>query len=410
MKILQVNKFLYPKGGADKYFLELSAQLVKNGHEVRFFAMSDPHNRPSRDEKYFVSNISFNDISLKNLWRSLGRTLYSREAQAKFTALLQDFQPDIIHIHNIYHQISPSILTAARQAKIPVVMHLHDYKLICPNFKLFSQGQVCYRCRPDKYYNCLRYKCLDNSVLKSSGAVLEMYLHHKILKIYETGVKLFIAPSHFMKTTVEDFGWPPAKIRYLPNFFSPDFSSPAVKIPKAGGYLLYFGRLAEEKGVNMLLQAIKLTGQRVKIAGEGSELAALKKLATSLQITDQVDWLGWQTGSVLVDLIASAQAVIIPSIWLENMPLNLLEALAQGQLVIASAIGGIPEIIQDGHNGFLCRPNDPQDLAAKIRALATYDNLDAIRRAARISVQSLNIKTHTEQIEKIYQEVITQTI
>jgi glycosyltransferase involved in cell wall biosynthesis len=404
MKILQVNKFLYPKGGADKYFLELSAQLAKNGQQVRFFAMADPRNLPWPDSKYFVSNISFADHSLKNSWRSLGRTLYSREAKNKFAALLQDFRPDIIHLHNIYHQLSPSIITAARQAKIPVVMHLHDYKLICPNFKLFSQGQVCERCRPDKYYNCLRYRCLDNSLLKSSGAVLEMYLHHKILKIYETGVELFIAPSQFMKKTVEDFGWPPAKIRFLPNFFSPEFQTRAAQ-PSHQDYLLYFGRLAEEKGVATLLQAVKLSGDRLKIAGVGNQESALKALAAKLSISGQVEFLGQQTGEDLLNLIQGARAVVIPSIWLENMPLNLLEALALGQIVIAADIGGLPEIITAGENGFLFRPGEPADLAQKIADLRKADR-PRLSRAAQATVRDLNIVQHTKQIEEIYREII----
>lgn len=411
MKILQVNKFFYPKGGADKYFLELSEQLRRNGHEVRFFAMSDQHNLPTEDGRYFVSNISFDDDSLRTRWQAASRIVYSPEAKEKFAALLKDFQPDIIHLHNIYHQLSPSIIDAGRAAGIPIVMHLHDYKLICPNFKLFTGGEVCYRCQTHKYYNSLTHRCLDNSLLKSAGAALEMTLHHQVLKIYEKGVDLFIAPSRFMKQTVEDFGWPAEKLHYLPNFFSPEFIAGAAapklnRTAKAQDYLLYFGRLAEEKGIEVLLRALPLTKARLKIAGTGSEEERLRSLVARLELGDRVELLGQRTGADLVGLVKEAKAVIIPSVWLENMPLNLLEALALGQIVIASDIGGLPELIQDGYNGLLFQPGDHQDLAEKINRLKDLDR-DKVGQAARETVETLNLKDHTHRIENIYQEILT---
>jgi glycosyltransferase involved in cell wall biosynthesis len=411
MKILLVNKFYYPRDGVSNYVLELEKKLKEAGHEVHIFAMADPQNTPCPDQKYFVSNLSLHPKNLKDAARAAGRIFYSREAKRKFTALIKDHRPDIIHIHNIYHQISPSILAVAKTFKIPVVMHLHDYKLICPNYKLFVKGKVCRRCRGGKYYNCLLNNCLHDSRLESLGGTLEMYFQHAIWPIYKTGVNLFIAPSRAMEKTVVDFGWPKEKIKFLCNFFPGRISEGDSPAPAAGNYLLYFGRLAAEKGVATTLEALTLNQKYLKIAGTGPEEKNLRALTEKLKLEKRVEFLGFKTGQELEDLIAGAKAIIIPSIWLENMSLSLLEALAHGQAVIAANIGGIPEIIKDGQNGWLFSPGDSRELAEKIKLVAelTPAKKTALSAAARASVKDFNSAEHLREILKIYQAVINGT-
>ena len=406
MKILQVNKFYYPKDGVSNYLLGLEAELKKLGHEVRVFAMDNPKNIPSEDKKYFVSYLSFDKRGLINTWRSFARIFYSWEAKRKFQALISDFQPDIIHIHNIYHQISPSILSVAKREKIPVVMHLHDYKLICPNYKLFTGGKICKRCRGGKYYNCLFNKCLKDSYLKSFGGTLEMYFHHNIWRIYEKGIKLFIAPSQFMKKTVEEFYWPAEKIICLHNFFNAQTENGRQDSQvNTGSYLLYFGRLSEEKGVSVLIEALAKTEENLKIAGVGPEENKLKDLSSRLGLTTRVEFLGFKTGEALENLIINAKAIIIPSVWFENMPLNMLESLAHQKVVIASDIGGIPEIIKDNKTGFLFTPGDVSDLTKKIKLLKEVE-ADLIGKNAKEAVKNLNVRAHVQEIIKIYQQAI----
>jgi len=406
MKILQVNKFYYPKDGVSNYLLGLETELKKLGHEVRVFAMDNPKNIPSEDKKYFVSYLSFDKGGLINTWRSFARIFYSWEAKRKFQALINDFHPDIIHIHNIYHQISPSILGVAKREKIPVVMHLHDYKLICPNYKLFTDGKICKRCRGGKYYNCLFNKCLKDSYLKSLGGTLEMYFHHNIWQIYEKGIKLFIAPSEFMKKTVEEFSWPADKVICLHNFFNDQTEKGALDGQKnPGDYLLYFGRLSKEKGVSVLIEALAQTEENLKIAGEGPEEKKLKDLSNQLGLTNRIEFLGFKTGANLENLIINAKAIIIPSIWFENMPLNMLESLARQKIVIASNIGGIPEIIKNNENGFLFTPGSMDDLTQKIKLLKEVD-ANSIGRNAKETVKDLNVQAHVQEILKIYQQAI----
>ncbi len=403
MKILQVNKFYYPKDGVSNYLLALEGKLRAFGHEVRVFAMASPKNIPSPDEKYFVSQISFNGFNPINIFRSLGRIFYSREAARKFQALINDFRPDLIHVHNIYHQLSPSILAVALKNNIPVVMHLHDYKLICPNYKLFTNGQICKRCQNKNYWHCFLNKCLKNSYLKSLGGTLEMYYHHRFWKIYEKGVKTFIAPSRFMKNICVDFGWPENKIIYLNNFFTPPVDS-QINFENRN-YLLAFSRLAPEKGIKTLIESLAKNQETLIIAGEGPEEKKLKALVKKLGLSDRVDFVGFQNQAAMEKLIREAKAVVIPSVWYENMPLNLLESLALGKIVVASRIGGIPEIIRDGDNGLLFNPGDSSDLANKIRQINTIDK-NRMTLAAKESVAYLNLDSHVSQLLHIYKEAL----
>ena len=405
MKILQVNKFHYPRGGADRYYLDLADSLSKAGHELAFFAMQHPKNLETSWSKYFVSRVSFNENVWKYAWKIPGRTLYSLEAKRKFLALLNDFKPDVIHCHNIYHQLSPSILAVARKYRIPVVMHLHDYKLVCPNYQLFVDNQICYRCRPHKYCQAIKHRCFHGSWLKSALVALEMWWHHRVWKIYEKTVSLYLAPSAFMKETVVSFGIPEAKVEVLYNFI--DQAKLEKKEVKMEDYLLYYGRLSFEKGINILLEALRLVPNtpRLKIVGVGPEEDQLKDSVKSLGLEGLVEFLGAKYGSELEEIILSAKAIIIPSVWAENMPFVLLESLALGKAVIASRTGGLPELITSGETGFLFENGNSADLAEKIMALNDY-NLAQIGSAAQATVVDLTLEKHYNRLLEIYQRFI----
>lgn len=407
MRILQVNKFHYARGGADKYYLSLGEALTKAGHEVAYFSMKHPKNEPSSFSKYFVSRISFNEGTLKDKLKTPGRMIYSLEAKAKFKKLLADFKPDVIHIHNIYHQISPSILDVAKKAGIPVVMHVHDYKLICPNYQLFSHGQICESCKPHKYCQCVKKKCFKDSRAKSSLAALEMFIHHSVLKIYERGVDTFITPSNFMKEKLVSWGRSADNIKVITNPFDPQMSlEPDEKRATAEDYLLYFGRLSEEKGLKVLIEAAALTGVKLKFAGTGPQMPELDALAK--KINTSLEFLGFKGGEELKQIILKARAVIIPSIWLENMPLSLLEALNLGKVVIASNIGGIPEIIKDGDNGLLFKPGDVNDLAKTIKKLDNMSGSEKEKMAqnAQLSVSHYDENSNLKQVLDIYNGLV----
>ncbi|MDA3802483.1 MAG: glycosyltransferase [Patescibacteria group bacterium] len=403
MRILEVNKYHYPRGGADKYYLNITSSLKEAGHDVANFSMSHPSNLECQFSKYFPKRVSYNeDLGFINKLRIIGRVLYSFPVKRKFKKLVKDFKPEIIHIHNIYHHLSPSILTVAKKNKIPVVMHLHDYKLICPNHTLFVNGEVCERCRNYKYINCTKNKCLKNSFWGSLLATIEMWFHHRVLKIYEKNVDLFIAPSQFMKDISIKFGQKEKQIRVIHNPYSSDLVNEEIE-SKMGDYLLFFGRLSEEKGLYTLINALSATKERLIIVGQGPEYQGLQKRVDDLNV--KVDFVGLKKGNELIELISNSKAVIIPSIWYENMPLSLLEAMNLEKVVIASKIGGLPELIENGRTGFLANPNDFRDLARVINSLNNY-NLEEMGRLAKERVLELSPEKNTEEVLKTFKEIL----
>ncbi|MGI6374202.1 MAG: glycosyltransferase family 4 protein [Patescibacteria group bacterium] len=413
MRILQVNKFYYPQGGADKYFLDLSQALVEAGHEVATFAMAGPKNLASPFSPYFVSHLDFHHLSFWDYFKIPGRIIYSLEAKRKFTALLKAWRPDIIHLHNIYHQISPSILTVAKKFKIPVVMHVHDYKLISPNYQLFTRGKIDESSKPNKYYRCLFNRCFENSFLKSLLVTLEMYLHHEVLDIYRQNINYFITPSQFMKDKLIEYNWPPEKIKVIINPYPANLAQepPAILDPNPETtYLLAFGRLSIEKGMATAISAAYQAQQVLKIAGRGPEEESLKKLNAKLSQAhgrNLVEFLGYQEPRALTELIKSAQAILLPSISYDNMPLSLLESLRLGKVVIGAKTGGIPELIDPGKTGFLFPVGDDQALAQAINNLANYD-LKAIGLAAYERVKDYSQVNNCQAVLDLYEATLAK--
>ncbi|MCF7860218.1 glycosyltransferase [Patescibacteria group bacterium] len=405
MKILQVNKFHYPRGGADRYYLDLADSLSKAGHELAFFAMQHPRNLETSWSKYFVSRVSFNENVWKYAWKIPGRILYSLETKRKFTAMLNDFKPDVIHCHNIYHQLSPSLLDAAKKAKIPVVMHVHDYSLVCPNHSLFTQGKICQQCQSGKYWSCVRRRCVKNSRLASLLAATELYLHQNILNIYQKNIDLFISPSQFLKRTLIANKWPEHTIRVVANPFRRNLKS--VEGLDNKKYFLYFGRLSQEKGIDLAINAVALNPKlNLKIVGSGPEKNALQLLTHNLKVTKKIEFIDWQEGDELSRLIVQAQAVLIPSRWLENFPLNALESLSLGTPVIAADIGGLPEIVNN-KNGLLIKPEDIKGLAEAMNRIADGD-ISWEKEEIKASAQTFNPDHNLQAMLDIYQEVINK--
>lgn len=402
MKILQVNKFYYPKRGADKYFLFLEKMLRARGHEVRVFAMTSKLNLPSSDSNYFSKEI---DLHTKNLLKKIKAAfsiIYNLNAKKQFTRLLKDFNPDIIHCHNIYHQLSPSILDAARKAKIPVVMHLHDYKLICPNYKLYTRNKPCYACRNENYTQCIKNRCIENNLAKSMVATLEMTIHHHLLHIYKKGIKFFIPPSIFMRDICVDFGCSSNKFKILENI-SPIGKNNLGTVNDIQDYFLYFGALEKEKGIDILIKAAAKSHKKIKIAGTGSAMNELKELSKKLKV--EVEFLGQLKGDKLQTTIKNALAIVIPSRWPENMPLSAIEAMGLGKTVIAANIGGLSELIKTGINGYLFPAQDENALSEQLKVL-TIKQAYTIGQAAHESRQGKNEDWHYKELIKIYKEAL----
>lgn len=407
MKILLANKFNFLGGGADKYFLDLANVLASKGHEVIKFCMQHPKNLPDKNEHYFVSYVDIAQKGIVNKLRYAGRILYSFEAKRKFAELLKKEKPDLIHIHNIYHQISPSILSVAKKYNIPVVMHLHDYKLVSPNYSLFSNGQIDTSSVGGHYGRSFFKKSFNNSYLQSLLVAKEMYLHHNILKIYERNVNFYIAPSEFMRNFVIKAGVPAHKVIHIPYFVAGiENDKPAYE---SGEEFLFYGRLSEEKGVDVLLRALTLVPVvRLKIIGEGKQRAALEKLASELGVSERIKFLGALYNEDLKKEIRSSRAVIVPSIWYEVFGLVNVEAEALGKLVIASDIGGIKETMIPGISGWLFPTGDVNALAVDLqKAVSAPGEVMKAGQAGRDFVlQHFTADIHWSLLKPLYEKIL----
>jgi len=397
MNILLVNKFHYRGDGAARAYFDTARILEERGHRVAFFSMKDSRNEPTPWEKYFVENVDYHtNPSIAQKWRMAKNIWWNREAQRNLEKLLEEFRPDAAHLHVFYHQISPSIIATLTKRGIPIVMTLHDYKLICPNYSMFVRGRIW----EGGAARCVLDRCVKDSFAKSAVCAIERVLH-ATLGIYNK-INISLSPSEFLKKKFLEYGFR-GEIRVVSHPItkhSLPFSEREKEVETSGFF--FAGRLSEEKGVDVLLRAIALLpGAILRIAGDGPKRGSLETLARELRIEDHVEFLGKLPFEKVQEEIASAQAVVVPSVWYENMPYAVLEALAAGAVVVASDIGGIPERIRDRENGFLFEAGNPEALAEVLHRLDT-ENLETIRKNARESVADLTEERYYEEISDAY--------
>ena len=356
MRILHINKFLYRRGGAESYMLDLAALQSERGHEVAFFGMAHPENVPTRFEKHFPGYVSFDPPpkSLVGRARAAGRLLYSSAAKHGVEKVIDEFSPDIVHLHNIYHQLSPSILRPLRALAMPAVMTLHDYKLACPTYLFLDKGEVCEACLGGHFYQAVVRRCNNGSLLASSLNALELTVH-TATKAYSP-VQVFACPSRFALTKMTEAGVFPDRLRHVPNFV--DAAAIATK-EREGGGVVYAGRLSSEKGVDTLIAAAAELGAPVDIAGTGPEAPKYEALARSRRATS-VRFHGHLAREELHRLIRSAAVLAVPSRCHENQPLIALEAMACGVPIVGTNLGGLPELVNAGVDGDIVPPTTPR--------------------------------------------------
>jgi len=401
VKILLVNKFFFLKGGAESCFFDTAKLLRDKGHEVVFFSMAHPDNSACPYYEYFVSEVDFERASsFTDKIKASGRLLYSFEARKKLEQLIRREKPDVAHLHNIHHQISPSILHCLEQFDLPVVMTIHDYKLVCPTYTMFNDGRVCERCKGGQYYQCFLARCCKNSRLKSLLNTIGMYLHHSVLRIYGL-VDIFISPSRFLKDKLGEMGFG-GKMVYLPNFVDVDGVAPSYSWDDNS--ITYFGRLSAEKGLFTLISAVRGLGLKCTIIGEGPIREDLERKVREESAANVV-LSGYRAREQLRKEVGGSMFVVLPSEWYENSPRSVAEAFALGKPVIGSRIGGIPELVRDGQTGLTFEPGNSSDLRAKIEGLSANSKriMELGQKAREFVEHELSRESHYQQLMKIYE-------
>jgi glycosyltransferase involved in cell wall biosynthesis len=352
MRVVLANKFLYPRGGAERAVLTLGAELARRGHRVHYFGMQHPENAVGGDDVELVRWRDYRQAGAAR-WRDAAAMLYSPSARRSFGRLLDRVRPDVVHVHNIYHQITPSILDAARQRGVPVVMTLHDYKLVCPRYDMLRHGKPCDACIEEGPSACVRYRCAGGSWGASLLLACESALH-RARGSYDA-VRLFLVPSLFLAGVLLRAGFARERLRHVPNFATAVASEPGVPEP---GRFLYAGRLSPEKGVETLARAAsRLRRGELVLCGTGPLEPALRALASAAP-PGRIRLLGHLPAVELWRETARSSFVVAPSEWYENAPFAVLEAMALGRAVVASRLGGLPELVREEETGDLVPPGD----------------------------------------------------
>ncbi len=352
MKILLVHNFYQQRAGE---YTALQAQMaLLRAHEVPFAL----HTRDNREIEHF---------GLAQKVAALPNTVFSRQSYAAMRETIRREQPDIAHVHNVFPLLSPAVYVALRDAGVPVVQTLHNFRLLCANSLFYTNGQICERCKHGATFHALRFRCHRDSLLSSASYAASIAVNRWTRTFQH--IDRFIALTEFSAQKMVESGLlRREQISVLGNFMPEPLPAPGPAEGRAP-FLLFLGRLSEEKGVATLLDAMPhLPGVTLKVLGDGPERAALEAQARAVA-PGRVEFLGFVEGEAKWALLRRASATVVPSVWYENFPFTVLESLAVGTPVIASNLGSFPYIVGHGESGLLFAPRDPLDLAAQARTL-----------------------------------------
>lgn len=402
-KLLNLNSYHYRRGGADAVYFDHIKLFDDIGWQTASMAMMHPKNEPSPWRKYFADELEFgSDYGFLQKVGMAGKVVYSLEAKKKLEKLIDDWQPDIAHAHNVYHHLSPSVLSALNKRNIPTVLTAHDFKLACPAYKMFNDKGICERCKGGNLTHVVLNRCVRDSLVISTLIAVESTIH-RMFGLYRNTVDRVVVPSRFLFNKLVEWGWPAEKLAYIPNFihieqYEPDY--------RPGDYFVFFGRLAQEKGVDKLLRAAAKAGAKVKILGTGPLEQALKTFAAREQV--DVEFLGYRSGDDLKSIIAKSRAVVLPAQWYENAPISIMEAYALGKIIIGSNLGGVPEMVEDDRTGYLFEHDDEQQLVTILARVSQMPDsqLISMGKAAREHVaRHFTATNYLDSMLSLYQEL-----
>jgi len=344
--------------------------------------------------------------NIKGLWRKIcafTKSIYSSSAKKEFSTILKREHPDVVHVHNLYPLISPSVLVACRESDVPVVMTCHNYRLICPTGLFFDGGEICKRCKDGREYWCVLKNCRNN-IFESFCYASRNAVARK-MRFFQDNVTFYVPPTEFVKHKLVDAGFPEEWIRVIPNMVSiPDSDVD----PSSGDYVAYAGRISPEKGIDTLLAAAtKVHEVPVRLAGEGPRMAQMVKDAPKNAI-----FVGFLKGVDISAFYEKARFLVVSSICFESFGLVVVEAMSYGLPVIASRIGGIPEIVEDGVTGFLFEPGNADELAEKMKLL--WENPELCRQMGKAgrekAIREYSEDVYYERLMAVYDEALAMSM
>jgi len=388
MRILIAHNHYREHGGEDSV-VKTECELLKHYNEEVYL--------------YERGNAEFNEFSFMEKIEFLLALGWSRKTYREIRKVIKEFRPDVVHFHNIFFMLTPSVYSACRDEKVPIIHSLHNFRLLCSNGLFFRNNAVCEECTKHSLWRGVVHRCYLNSRIVTA-LVVKMLQKHWDRKTWLNMVDRYITATEFSRKKYISAGISPKKIIVKPHFVD-------VALSQNGhdkGYALYVGRLSEEKGIRSLLEAWEsIKNIPLKIAGDGPLAGELKSYAQRKNLTN-VKFLGYISNPQYVEYMKNAKFIVIPSICYENFPRIVAEAFAYGVPVLASRIGSIVEIIQEGETGLLFNPGDSNDIVEKVDWLQSHNEaLEKMRKEARQEYeQKYTPELNYSLLKSIYNEAI----
>ena len=384
MKVLLVHNAYGVFSGEEAVVRDIRGLLLAQGHKVLSFERSSTE----------IGFMRFGSL------KAFLSGIYNPWSRRRFRDFIKETKPDIIHIHNLFPLISPSILAEAKKANLPVVMTVHNYRLICPTGLHFSHGEICERCSGGQEQHCILHNC-ENSIVKSAGYAMRNWWARK-QRYYLDNVSMFACLTEFQKKRLVSAGFEAERMEILPNMVQTPIASDAMD--GGGEYVGYVGRLSPEKGISVLVHAARLCRDvPFTAAGAYDRMADL-----SSQVPENFTLLGHCDRRALADFYSKAKIIVLPSVCFEGFPTILVEAMLLGKPIICSNIGGLPEIVDDEVTGLLVKPGDADELAQKIRYL--WNNPELCMRMGEAgrekALREYSEGRYYKRLMDIYQEAI----
>ncbi len=392
MKILLVHNRYQQPGGEDVVFDQERWLLQSFGHQVITY---------QRDNKDIAAD------SLCQRLRLVRRTIWAEDSHREVLELLRKEKPSVVHAHNTFTQISPSIFAACKEAGVPAVQTLHNFRLLCPAATFFRDGKVCEECLESSLWQGVRHACYRGSFTATAATALMLKVHREA-RTWSNTVAGYIALTEFSKRKFTGAGLPHEKIYVKPNFVAPDHGEKE----SFGNFAVYVGRLSPEKGVKTLLHAWRLlrTPIPLQIVGDGPARAELEQLASQYQLSS-VAFAGRLSPDATRSRIRHARLLILPSVCYENFPMTVVEAFSCGTPVVCSRLGAMQEIVVDHGNGLHFTPGSAEDLAGTLEW--AWNNPHQVRAMGRMARRDYEEKYTAERnyvaLMTIYQQVIAST-
>lgn len=423
MKVIIANIRYFVSGGPETYMFNVKKLLESKGHEVIPFSVKSAKNVQSEYENYFAEPMGGQDVAYfdnlkktpKSIIDTLTRLFYSLHVKKRLEKIIKDTKPDVVYVLNHYNKLSPSIIDACTNMKIPVIARLSDYFLLCPQAHFLSNGKLCRDCITKGLFSCVKKRCVRNSLTASLLKFIALKFQRDVLKLYEK-VDFFVCTNQFMIESMKESGFSKDKLKlintFVPNIEDNDSGSANKKTEK---YILYFGRLAYEKGVDVLIKTYLSSDfhkNNIKLKIVGGLFEKLDYVQWSNQEQEQIkkviEFSDFLRKDELREKICQSMFCVFPARWYENCPHTILEAYSLGKAVISTNHGSIPYFVKDGETGLVFENENIDDLRKKILQMVNHfesGDIKSFENNAKKFIARFNKEEHYAQLFELFKKV-----